>query len=72
MRKKDVWTALFCAAALGIGLYCLWGWNRSIETGFTVLTAPQALDERSEAMEEAGKYVAEGPLYPVIESERRS
>ncbi len=38
MRKKDVWAALFCAAALGIGLYCLWGWNRSIEVGFTVLT----------------------------------
>lgn len=74
MRKKDVWAALFCAAALGIGLYCLWGWNRSIEVGFTVLTTqpdPQDLydedtqeqtDEEIEALKGKNAYTVEAPL----------
>lgn len=69
MRKKDVWAALFCTAALGVGLYCLWGWNRSIEVGFTVLTTqpdPQDLydedtqeqaDEEIEALKETNAYI---------------
>lgn len=74
MRKKDVWAALFCTAALGVGLYCLWGWNRSIEAGFTVLTTqpdPQDLydedtqeqaDEEIEALKETNAYTVEAPL----------
>ena len=48
MRKRNAWTALFCAVALCVGLYCFWGWNQSITEGFTVLTA-RSMDETDAA-----------------------
>lgn len=51
MRKRNAWTALLCAVALCVGLYCFWGWNQSITEGFTVLTAhPDPQDPEDEQM----------------------
>ena len=36
-KERCLGGAVLCGS-IGIGLYCLWGWNRSIEVGFTVLT----------------------------------